>query len=143
MELLSLNDIAGGALQEKVNEAMNRVLENMQDPNTPWKVKRNISIKIGFVQNEERDDTAVELSIDTKLAPVSPIVTRMSIGTDLRTGQVYAEEYGKQVRGQMSLDLERPESVQTIGDKVVDTETGEIIGEKENKEVINFRKAAM
>lgn len=49
MELLSLNDIAGGALQEKVNEAMNRVLENMQDPNTPWKVKRNISIKIGFV----------------------------------------------------------------------------------------------
>ncbi len=143
MELLSLNDIAGGALQEKVNEAMNRVLENMQDPNTPWKVKRNISIKIGFVQNEERDDTAVELSIDTKLAPVSPIVTRMSIGTDLRTGQVYAEEYGKQVRGQMSLDLERPESVQTIGDKVVDTETGEIIGEKGNKEVINFRKAAM
>ena len=139
MELLSLNDIAGGALQEKVNEAMNRVLENMQDPNTPWKVKRNISIKIGFVQNEERDDTAVELSIDTKLAPVSPIVTRMSIGTDLRTGQVYAEEYGKQVRGQMSLDLERPESVQTIGDKVVDTETGEIIGEKGNKEVINFR----
>lgn len=122
---------------------MNRVLENMQDPNTPWKVKRNISIKIGFVQNEERDDTAVELSIDTKLAPVSPIVTRMSIGTDLRTGQVYAEEYGKQVRGQMSLDLERPESVQTIGDKVVDTETGEIIGEKGNKEVINFRKAAM
>ena len=138
-----MNDIAGGALQEKVNEAMNRVLENMQDPNTPWKVKRNISIKIGFVQNEERDDTAVELSIDTKLAPVSPIVTRMSIGTDLRTGQVYAEEYGKQVRGQMSLDLERPESVQTIGDKVVDTETGEIIGEKGNKEVINFRKAAM
>lgn len=143
MELLSLNDIAGGALQEKVNEAMNRVLENMQDPNTPWKVKRNISIKIGFVQNEERDDTAVELSINTKLAPVSPIVTRMSIGTDLRTGQVYAEEYGKQVRGQMSIDLERPESVQTIGDKVVDTETGEIIGEKGNKEVINFRKAAM
>lgn len=143
MELLSLNDIAGGALQEKVNEAMNRVLENMQDPNTPWKVKRNISIKIGFVQNEERDDTAVELSINTKLAPVSPIVTRMSIGTDLRTGQVYAEEYGKQVRGQMSIDLERPESVQTIGDKVVDTETGEIIREKGNKEVINFRKAAM
>lgn len=143
MELLSLNDIAGGALQEKVNEAMNRVLENMQDPNTPWKVKRNISIKIGFTQNEERDDTAVELSIDTKLAPVSPIVTRMSIGTDLRTGQVYAEEYGKQVRGQMSLDLEQPDTVQTIGDKVVDTETGEIIGEKGNKEVINFRKAAM
>lgn len=143
MELLSLNDIAGGALQEKVNEAMNRVLENMQDPNTPWKVKRNISIKIGFTQNEERDDTAVELSIDTKLAPVSPIVTRMSIGTDLRTGQVYAEEYGKQVRGQMSLDLEQPDTVQTIGDKVVDTETEEIIGEKGNKEVINFRKAAM
>lgn len=55
MEALDLKNIAGGALQEKVDAAMRRVLDNMQDPNTPWKVKRQITVKIAFTQNEERD----------------------------------------------------------------------------------------
>lgn len=83
MELLSLQDIAGGALHEKVNAAMQKVLDNMQDPNTPWKNKRQIHIKLAFSQNEDRDDATVDLSVETKLAPVSPIVTRMSIGKTL------------------------------------------------------------
>lgn len=133
MELLNLNEVAGGALQQKVNIAMNKVLDNMQDPNTPWKNKRQINIKLSFVQNEERDDTAVEVSVETKLAPVSPVVTRMSIGKDLKTGKNYASEYGKQVKGQMSLSDYQPEQV--IGDDIVDTDTGEVVGK-----VIDLRK---
>lgn len=135
MELLSLQDIAGGALQQKVNVAMNKVLDNMQDPNTPWKNKRHINIKIAFVQNEERDDTAVEVSVETKLAPVSPVVTRMSIGKDLKTGENYASEYGKQVKGQMSLSDYQAEQV--VGNDVVDTDTGEVVGN-----VVDLRKKA-
>lgn len=123
MELLSLNEIAGGALQQKVNVAMNKVLDNMQDPNTPWKNKRQINIKISFVQNEDRDDTAVEVTVETKLAPVSPVVTRMSIGKDLNTGKNYASEYGKQVRGQMSLSDYQPEQI--VED---DADTGKVAG---------------
>ena len=115
--------------------AMNKVLDNMQDPNTPWKNKRQINIKIAFVQNEDRDDTAVEVSVETKLAPVSPVVTRMSIGKDLKTGQNYASEYGKQVKGQMSLSDFQPEQI--IGEDVVDTDTGEVIGN-----VVDLRKKA-
>lgn len=126
MELLSLQEIAGGALQDKVNAAMNKVLDNMQDPNTPWKNKRQINIKIAFVQNEERDDTAVEVSVETKLAPVSPVVTRMSIGKDLKTGENFASEYGKQVKGQMSIS--DYQTTQVVGDDVVDTDTGEVVG---------------
>lgn len=140
MDLLSLKDVAGGALQEKVNAAMQRVLENMQDPNTPWKVKRNISIKIAFIQNEERDDAAVEVSVDTKLAPVSPVMTRMAIGMDLADGEVYAREYGKQVKGQMSLDLGQGEATMKIGNDLVNTETGEVV---EGNDIIDFRKAAL
>lgn len=54
MELLNLNEIADGALQEKINAAMRKVLENMQDPNTPYKVKRGITVKLGFTQTESR-----------------------------------------------------------------------------------------
>ncbi len=44
----------------------------------------------------------VGISVTTKLAAVKPIATRMAIGMDLQTGKAYAQEYGAQVRGQMS-----------------------------------------
>lgn len=142
MNLLSLKDLANGALQEKVDAAMQKVLENMQDPNTPWKNKRKINIKIAFVQNESRDDAAVEISVSTDTAPVSPVVTRMAIGKDLMSGKTYAQEYGRQIRGQMSLDeysAQTGTACQQTDEESVDTETGEILSETK---VIDMRKAA-
>ncbi len=105
----------------------------MQDPNTPWKVKRQITIKIAFTQNEERDDTAVDLSVETKLAPVSPVRTRMAIGRDLKDGKTYAEEYGRQIKGQMSLELEPNPSGTEDSDN----------SDTEEDKVIDLRKAAL
>ena len=136
MELLNLNEIADGALQEKLNAAMRKVLENMQDPNTPYKVKRGITVKLGFTQTESRNDAVVDVSVETKLAPASPIQTMMSIGKDLRNGEVYAEEDGKQVKGQMSLDMAK--LAQVDGD-TVDTETGEVV----SGNIVDYRKAAL
>lgn len=45
---ISLQELAGGALQEKVNQAFEKVMQNMQDPNTPWKNKRKITVGITF-----------------------------------------------------------------------------------------------
>lgn len=137
MDRLSLKEFCGGALQEKVNEAAGQVFDNLQDPNTPWKNKREICVKISFLQNEDRDDMAVDVSVTTKLAPVTPIETRMAIGKDIRTGKVYAEEYEKQIKGQMSFaDVQtQPEKV-VVGDDVVDADTGEVTGK-----VMDFRKA--
>lgn len=139
--IISLNDFCGGSLLEKANTALKVVLENMQDPNTPWKKSRELNIKLTFSQNESRDDMAVDVSVTSKIAPVTEIQTRMAVGKDLRTGQVYAEEYGKQVKGQMSFadvlqaaeTVPEPERV-VVGEEVVDTETGEVIGK-----VMDFR----
>ena len=143
MDLLKLEEFAGGALQEKANAAMQRVLENMQDPNTPYKVKRGITIKIGFTQNEERDDTVVDISVETKLAAASPVRTMMAIGRNLENGEVYAEEYGKQIKGQMSLNLDQSsaKNVQQTGGDTVDAQTGEII--ETGSKVVDLRKAAL
>ena len=103
MSKVNLQDFAGGALQEKFNSAMQQVLENMTDTNTSWKTKREINVKISFEQNEDRDDTAVDVSVVAKLAPSKSIGTRMAIGKNIKTGELYAEEYGSQVRGQMSM----------------------------------------
>ena len=104
MSKVNLETFAGGALQEKFDVAMEQVLANMLDPNTPWKNKREITVKVAFEQNEDRDDTTVDVSVIPKLAAAKSIGTRMAIGKNIKTGEIYAEEYGNQVRGQMSLD---------------------------------------
>lgn len=138
MDRVNLETFAGGALQEKFDDAMEKVLVNMTDPNTPWKNKRKIIVEVSFEQNEDRDDSSVNVFVVPKLAPVKPVSTRMSIGKDLVTGEVFAEEYGSQCRGQMTMDDYQSPPEQVLDGKTVDTETGEITGEPK---VVDFRAA--
>ena len=139
MNKVGLQDIVGGQLQEQFNRAFEKVVENLQDPNTSFKVKRGIDIKLGFTQNENRDDVKVSVVVSEKLAPQQDMSTSFYIGKDLQTGEVFAEEYGKQVRGQMSLNEIAPVE-QTVSAEVIDTETGEIL--EDAGTVVDFRKAA-
>lgn len=137
---ISLQDVAGGALQEKANQAFAQVMKNMQDPNTPWKNKRKINICLTFEQNEDRTDCTCDISVDTKLAAVKPVSTKFCTEKDLSTGEIYAQEYGPGIRGQMSFeDMEQSTEDKTVEveGQIVDTETGEI---KENS-VVDFRAA--
>ena len=85
-----------------------------------------------------RDDVHVEVAVVEKLAPQAPMTTSFAIGKDLNTGEMYAEEYGKQIKGQMKLDDYSHEQV--VDGKTIDTDTGEIV--KEPETVVDFRKAA-
>lgn len=132
METLKLREVAGGALQEKANQALQKVFANMQDPNTPWKNKRVVTIKMAFTQNEDRDESTCEISVETKLAPVKPVETKFSIAKNLQTGEVEAMEYGPGIKGQMTLSdypIDQPSEI-TVDGKRVDTKTGEIKEEK-------------
>jgi len=139
MNPIELKDVAGGALQEKAQGALEDVFKNLQDPNTPWKNKREVVIKLKFTQNEDRDDTTCEISVDKKLAPTKAVETKFAIGKDLRTGEVFAEEYGPGCKGQISIDQYQAEQ---IDGKKVDPETGEILEDKpEENKVIDLRNA--
>ena len=101
---ISLQELAGGALQEKVNQAFEKVMQNMQDPNTPWKNKRKITVGRTFAQNEDRTDCTCDISVDTKLAAVKPVSTKFCTQKDLAPGEIYAQEYGPGIRGQLSFE---------------------------------------
>lgn len=125
MAKVNLEEFAGGALQEKFDRAFEQVLENMLDVNTSYKNKRSITIKVALTQDEARNDSVAEVSVETKLAPASPIKTQFALQRDFKTGKVFASEYGPGIKGQMSFeDLEENETV--INGHVVDTDTGEI-----------------
>lgn len=107
MSRISLSEFAGGALQEKFDREFAKVIENMQDPNTPFSKERGITINISFRQNELRDDAKLEISVKSKLASVIPVKTNLAMGKDLKTGEAMVKEYGKQIPGQISLgDIE-------------------------------------
>lgn len=129
MNKISLENIAGGALQEQFSKAFARVIENLADPNTSFKETRKITITLKFNQNEQRDDVSCEVNVAEKLATQAHTKTSFSVGKDLKTGDVYAEEYGK-LKGQTSmLDI------------TVDPETGEVIEETPaSSNIINLRK---
>lgn len=107
---VDLSQLAGGTLQEKFDREITRVIENMQDPNTPFGEKRKITINISFVQNEMRDDAKIEISLNSKLAGVISAKTNFAMGKNLENGEVVVNEYGKQIPGQMSFsDMPEPE----------------------------------
>ena len=139
MNKINLQDIVGGQLQAKFERSFEKVIENLQDPNTSFKIKRGITIKLDFTQNENRDDVSVSVLVSEKLAPQQDMETKFYIGKDLATDEVYAEEYGKQVRGQMNFnDVLSQEQI--VDGKTVDTETGEI--KEDTDKVYDFRKVA-
>lgn len=137
MNKVELHNMVGGALQEKFSKAFERVIENLQDPNTPYKTKRGITIKLSFEQNEVRDDVHVAIDVTEKLAPQAGMKTSFFIGKDLKTGEIYAEEYGKQVKGQMSVNDMKADTTVTIP---VDPDTGEVL-ESQTNNVIDLRAA--
>lgn len=102
--IIRLGEVAGGALQEIAQEAIADVVANMQDVNTPWKPMRMVTIKLKLTQNEDRDDATMQISVEKKTAAVKPVETKFSMGKDLRDGSIYMEEYGPQIKGQMSFD---------------------------------------
>lgn len=134
MEAIELKNIAGGALQAKFNKAMEAVVANLLDPNTPSKDKRKITIEMIFVTDEERTQVASTVSVKQKLAPLHPINTQFGIGKDLKDGGNFIEEYGQHLPGQMALNENVNE--QTINGQVVDTDTGEVLESK----VVDYRK---
>lgn len=131
MAKVALEEILGGALQEQFSKSFDRVIENLSDPNTGFKEARKITIELKFTQNENRDDVSCAVSVKEKLAAQAPMSTAFMVGKNLKTGEMYAEEYGRHnhLKGQTTID-----------EMEVDQDTGEVLDKQPQKaEVLDFR----
>lgn len=138
MKHINLEQFAGGKLSVQLNKALEKVTENIQDPNTDAQKVRKINVSISFRPNDERNFVATTVETKLSLAPELGATTALSMGRDLRTGEVEAVEIFNQIPGQMNvedvIDQEEDEP-----QKAFDPDTGEIY-EPSNK-VIDLRKA--
>lgn len=125
MQHINLETFANGAFSAQVNRAIEEVTKNVQDPNTDAMASRKITVTIGFKPNQERNFVATGVQTKTTLAPALGAVTAISMGKDIKSGEVEAVEIGSQVPGQMSFAQETQPVA--IDGQIVDPSTGEII----------------
>ncbi|HFL2515552.1 TPA: hypothetical protein ACG3IS_003203 [Clostridioides difficile] len=126
--MIALEKFAGGVLKEKFNTELQKVLDNIADPNTDFKKTRKISLEIVFKANEDRDLAEVDIKSKATIVETKATTTKVVIGKDLETGRVEASEFKNQLSGQLSID---------VSDS---NETDEI--EKNSSGVIDFRNAS-
>lgn len=138
MKHINLEQFAGGKLSVQLNKALEKITENVQDSNTDAQKVRKINVSISLRPNDERNFVSTTVETKLSLAPELGATTALSMGRDLRTGEVEAIEIFNQIPGQMSvndvIDQEEEEP-----QKAFDPDTGEIY-EPSNK-VIDLRKA--
>ena len=103
MEKLQLNNLAGGAVEERFNDVLQDVLDNIIDPNTDPKKARKITLTVTFKPNDDRDIAMVEFAAVPSMAPPKPINSSIMIDRD-REGKAVAAERAKAHPGQMNIE---------------------------------------
>jgi len=90
---IELSTLADGAVSERFNIELARVLDNMMDPNTDASKARKLTLTLTFKGDDNRD--VVTVSVDTKTALVPPIgvATKILMDRDREGKAVGAELY--------------------------------------------------
>lgn len=103
----SILEMARGAILERVDYEMAKILDNILDANTKATAKRKMTLTLTFSPDDERATVAVSATAKTTLAPTNPAVTSLYLTG--QEGSAQAVEMVPQVPGQTSLDLEEQE----------------------------------
>ncbi len=104
-QIKKLDELMDGALTERFNYEMERVLNNVFDPNTSPKAKRQIQIVIDIMPNERRDAAEFKVDVKSKTAPPVAVTQTVFLAMD-DNGNVTATEMTNQAPGQINMDGE-------------------------------------
>lgn len=96
-EPISLVNIGKGAALDLFNMELQRVLENIRNPNTDWKKVRKVVISVSIKPDETRDSGQVTLEASSTLAAATrPFKTNIFMGEEARGEHVAYESNPKQ-----------------------------------------------
>ena len=100
----SILEMSMGAILERVDYEMGRVLDNILDPNTKPTGKRKITISLELVPSADRRTITVLTTAKATLVATDPVTTSLYITNQPSTGEMVVAEMVPQVPGQTALD---------------------------------------
>lgn len=87
---VSLGSLAAGDAVALFQLELQKALENIADPNTPWKGARRVQLTVTIYPNENRDYAKVEVDCTSKLSKAKSVESHFFMG--MEAGQVVAYE---------------------------------------------------
>lgn len=100
MSQIDLSSLAGGAVAERFNIELKKILENIADPNTDPKKARKLQLTLTIKADENRDIANVSIQTKAILVPAKEIETKIIMDRDSK-GSVVGAELVSGVKGQL------------------------------------------
>lgn len=101
---VDLNNFANGALLDRVNNDLQKIMENIHDPNTDATKSRKLNITITLSPDKNREVIATDINTKITLASATSVSTTMLVGKDSTTGKVVGRELASGAKGQTYFD---------------------------------------
>ena len=114
-EPMNFDNLAGGALAERVEHVIQQVLQNMLDPNTKATTARKVTITISFKADEEREITTIAYDVAAKLAPLKSHLTAGFLGVKDGKPVMFEQQDPKQLHMQEQLLQARQAEAEKAG----------------------------
>lgn len=116
--IIDLNTFADGALSERANVELQKILENIHDPNTDAKKARKLTLTITLSADDKRDVVLINVVAKSTLAPAKPIESKLIMDMDNK-GKITGAELKSGIKGQTYIDVETEEIKDDRGTKIV------------------------
>lgn len=100
----SILEMSMGAILERVDYEMGKVIDNILDLNTKPTGKRKITVTLELIPSADRKTITVQTTAKSSLVPTDPVTTSLFITNQPNTGEMVVAEMAPQVPGQMALD---------------------------------------
>lgn len=100
----SILEMSMGAILERVDYEMGKVIDNILDPNTKPTRKRKITVGLELIPSADRKTITVQTTAKSTLVPTDPITTSLYITNQPGTGEMVVAEMVPQVPGQLGMD---------------------------------------
>ena len=126
----NISEIAEGAVQEKIDQEVRRIVANILDVNTAFKPSRKLIIDVEFSSDSTRQVIETNVTVKSKIQPSESVSTLMMAGRD-DAGYIQAAELKSNTPGQMYFDA---------NDSTLKTDVGVPVDEIEGGAVIDFNQ---
>jgi len=100
----SILNMAAGAISERADYEVGKIIGNILDPNTSATKKRKLTLEVTFTPDDERRHIGVTVTAKSKLEPTSPVATSLYMTAAPGTGEMVAVEMVPQIPGQQAMD---------------------------------------
>lgn len=126
----NISNLADGAVQEKIDQEVRKVVANILDVNTAFKPSRKLIIDVEFSSDSTRQVIETNVTVKSKIQPSESVSTLMMAGRD-DAGYIQAAELKSNTPGQMYFDA---------NDSTLKTDVGVPVDEIEGGAVIDFNQ---